>query len=92
MSEAQCTFKHNISDRFIVKLIRRRRISDPHLFLDYNLSGGKYGLHINYWNNTFNRQRFHFSGKDIHVHDSKALGENKSQENETMKYKSNHRV
>ena len=37
------------------------------------------------WNNTFSRRRFHFSGKDIHVHGSNTLGENKSQENETSK-------
>ena len=39
---------------------------------------------------TFNRQRFHFSAKD--VHDSNALGENKGEKNETMKHKSKHRV
>ena len=36
---------------------------------------------MSYWKNTFNRQRFHFSGKDIYVHGSNALGENKSENN-----------
>ena len=41
---------------------------------------------MNYWNmNTFNQQWFHFRGKDIHVHGSNALDENKSRENETSK-------
>ena len=63
------------------------------------MSDGKNSLHkiANYWNKTFNRQRFHFSGQDIYVHGSNALGENKSEKNETskqikLKHKSRHRV
>ena len=60
---------------------------------DWNLSGRKYNLHkiIDYTiiNNTFNRQRFHFRGKYIHIHGSDALGEIKVEEmkrqNKTMK-------
>ena len=43
--------RHNLHSRIIfptdsfVKLICRRRISDPHLYLNWNLSGGKYSLH-----------------------------------------------
>ena len=68
-------------------MICRWHISDPHFYFDWNLSSGKYSLHkiIDYWNNTFNQQRFHFRGKGIHVHGSNALGENKSQEIETSK-------
>ena len=47
---------------------------------------------MNCWNDSFNQQRLHCSGKDIYVHDSNGLGENKSENNETsnktMKHKS----
>ena len=50
ISEAQCKFKHNILTDSSVKMIRGRRISDPHPYLDWNLSGGIYSLHrfLNY--------------------------------------------
>ena len=65
-----CKFlRHNVHSSIIfstdslVKLICKRRINDSHLYLGWNLSGVKYSLHkiMNYWNNKFNRQRFHYT-------------------------------
>ena len=81
-----------------VKLIGKRRISDPYLYLDWNLSGGKYSLHktINYWNNTFNHNDFTLVGKiNMHMarmHWAKIKVKKMKRQNKTMTHKSKHRV
>ena len=70
----------------IVKLICRRRICDPHVFLDRNEKRKiKLTLIIN---SAFNQQRFHFRVKGIHAYGSNELIKKMKHQNKSMNYKS----
>ena len=94
--------RHNVNSRIIfpadsfVKLICKRRISDPHLYLDWNLSGGKYSLHKikNYWKIHSIDNYFTFEIRIymymVWRHWAKIKVRKLKHQNKTMKYKSKH--